>query len=338
MPKIGEENIRAHIKSGSLRPLYFLYGSDVYLKQYYAGKIAAASGAEPEKLSGDNFNVSDFLKKAEIPDFSGRGRCFVICDLDFEKLDKRDLDAMKAFLEDPPEFGVTVFWFDSVEPDYKRSAKIKSVIAAADKGGCTLLLEHRKGISLSKVLCDRAAKMKRTLSSSDANYMVQRCGEDLQSLLTEVDKLCIICSEIITRQDIDKYCPATISASVYDITAAVALGDIGKAITLYHDLRYNQVENIVILSVISGGFADIYRAKAASDAGVNIEKAASDMGYGGMGWKLKNAGRLARGMSMENIKRSLTLIAEADSDLKSSPVDSDIIMERLLVMLTQRGK
>lgn len=335
MPAIGEENVRAHIKSKSLRPLYFLYGPDSYLKQYYADKLAEAAGSEVEKINGDGFDAGDFLRRSDMPDFSGGGRCFCISDLDFEKLPKADFDVMKAFLADPPEQNVTIFRFESVELDYKRSAKIKQVISAANKGGCTLLLEHRKGLSLAKVLCARASKQKRTLTSADANYMIQRCGDDMQLLLGEVDKLCIYCDGMITREAIDELCSVTVSASVYDITSAALSGDISRAVKIYRQLRYGQTENIAILAVISGTLADIYRARAAENAGVSAAAAASDMGYGNMAWKLKNAFSQARRISMEKLRRCIELVADADADLKGSPCDADIVMERLLVMLAQ---
>ncbi len=338
MPAIKEENLRAQLKSKCLKPVYLLYGPDAYLKQYYAEKIAAASPAETEKLSGEIFDVSDFLDKVQMPDFSGNGRCYVICDLDFEKLAKPDFEEMKVFLSEPPDMGVTVFWFDSVELDYKRSSKVKSIISAANKGGCTVLLEHRTGMSLAKVLCDRATKQRRTLPTSEANYMVQRCGDDLQQLLSEVDKLCLYCDDVITRNDIDKICTVSVTASVYDMTAAIVSGNAQKALTLYNNLRYEQVENIIILSVISSGFADIYRAAAASDRGVPMEKAASDMGYGAMGWKLKNAARLAHNISGKKIRSLIETIANTDADIKSSGVDADIIMETLIMSLIRQIK
>lgn len=338
MPAIKEENLRAQIKSKCLKPVYMLYGPDTYLKQYYAEKIAAVSLAETEKLSGENFNVSDFLDKVQIPDFSGNGRCYVICDLDFEKLVKSDFEEMKTFLAEPPDAGVTVFWFDSVELDYKRSSKVKTIISAANKGGCTVLLEHRTGLSLAKVLCDRASKQRRTLQASEANYMIQRCGDDLQQLLSEVDKLCLYCEDVITKADIDKICTVSVSASVYDMTAAIVSGDAKKALTLYNNLRYDQVENIVILSVISGGFADVYRASVASDMGISMEKAAADMGYGAMGWKLKNAARLAKNIGSRKIRLLIEMIAKADTDLKSSAADQDINMETLIMSLIRQIK
>lgn len=338
MPAVKEENLRAQLKSKCLKPVYLLYGPDVYLKQYYAEKIAATAPAEAEKLSGEDFDVSDFLDKVQMPDFSGNGRCYIICDLDFEKLAKADFDEMKAYLADPPDMGVTVFWFDSVELDYKRSSKAKAIIAAANKGGCTALLEHRTGLSLAKVLCDRATKQRRTLPTSDANYMIQRCGDDLQQLLGEVDKLCLYCDDVITRDDIDKICTVSVTASVYDMTAAIVSGDAKKALTLYNNLRYEQVENIVILSVISSGFADIYRASAALDRGIAADKAASDMGYGAMSWKLKNAARLARGINGRKIRLLIEMTANADAEIKSSAADQDIIMETLIMSLIRQIK
>lgn len=338
MPAIKEENLRAQLKSKCLKPVYLLYGPDTYLKQYYAEKIADAADAEPEKLSGEDFDVSDFLDKVQMPDFSGNGRCYVICDLDFEKLAKPDFEAMKEFLSDPPDMGTAVFWFDSVELDYKRSAKVKAVISAANKGGCTVLLEHRTGLSLAKVLSSRAAKQRRTLPPSEASYMIQRCGDDLQQLLGEVDKLCLYCGDVITKADIDEVCTASVSASVYDMTSAIASGDAQRALTLYKNLRYDQVENIVILSVISGGFADMYRALAAADRGVAMDRAAADMGYGAMGWKLKNASRLARNIGSGKMHRLIETIAETDADIKSSAADQDIIMEALIMSLIRQIK
>ena len=87
-----EATLKAELKSGKLRQVYYLYGEETFLTRMYADRIVAAAGGEQSdglnfmKLRGapDPHSLSDF---AESLPFFAEHKCVKITDLDAEDMD-----------------------------------------------------------------------------------------------------------------------------------------------------------------------------------------------------------------------------------------------------------
>ena len=89
----------------------------------------------------------------------------------------------------------------------------------------------------------------------------------------------------------------------------------------------------MILAVLSSAYVDLYRVKVALESGVAPFQLSQSFPYKGKEFRLRNAERDVRNMSMEQLRQSLRLILEADIRLKSSRVDNRVILEELIAQL-----
>ena len=77
MPYLQEADLKQQLKTGSLQNLYVLYGSEGYLKQYYANTILKA--AVEESMEGFNlkkFDADDGIELSAVFEAAVDGKTF----------------------------------------------------------------------------------------------------------------------------------------------------------------------------------------------------------------------------------------------------------------------
>ena len=186
-----------------------------------------------------------------------------------------------------------------------------------------------------------AARRGSALTPDNAKLLVERCGDDLNLLLNEIDKLSALAGGgEITREHIETAATKNLEASVFDLSKALLQNNYERSYTILNTLFYQKEEPVAILAVLSGAYADLYRAKAAAQAGVPAESLAADFGYRGREWRLRNAARDSARLSLPMLRQSLEILAQADGQLKSARTDKRVVLEqtaaRLIVLARSR--
>ena len=113
----------------------------------------------------------------------------------------------------------------------------------------------------------------------------------------------------------------------------LASDDFSGAYRHLHSLFGQNEKPEIILSTLSSVYLDMYRAKVASESGVSITQAASDLKYGRREFLLKNAGQRASRYTTAALRRMLDVIIETDMTMKSRPGDRQILLETLIARL-----
>lgn len=340
MPGIGEVELKKQIQTGELASVYLLYGDEQMLKKHYSQKLvskAVAKGMEQFNLMQfywKDTSMDEVVDAVETLPVMAERRCVVLIDLDAESLKAADQEKLTKLLKDPPDTCVLIVRLDAVQCNPKKSAKWRSLIKKIDSVGCTVQLDHRDMASLSKLLCSSALKRGCTLTPHVARYLVELCGNDLQVLSGELDKVCSMIGEgEITRKDIDMVAVPTLESSVFDLSRAITKRDISKAFSILDTLLNQKEEPVAILSVLCMGTVDLYRAKVASLGGSRAEDLAKDFNYRGKEFRLRNAARDAARLDIDRLREQLDILYEADRKLKGSRVDGRVVLEQTIVQL-----
>lgn len=344
MPELDEKQLKQQIKTENLLNAYLLYGSEAYLKQHYASRIAEKSvaagmeGFNLKRYNGGECSLDEILSAAEaFPAFGGYN-CIVVRDFALDSLSGDDKKHFAEFMGDLPDTTVLVFWMDTVEVNPKKNAKWKTVLAQftkAENAGA-VCLDKLDAASLSKMLSAAAQKRGSTLSPADARYLITLAGDELNVLLSEIEKLCAYRSGgEITREDIDKLTVKSLEASVFDLSGALLRKNLGRAMQILDTLLADREEPIAILAVLSGSFVDMYRVKTVLSAGERPDFAAGIFNYKNREFKLRNAARDVGKLSTEQLRQCLDLLFEADLNLKGAGAKQPrTVLETLLVSLT----
>ena len=323
---IEEHDLKATVSRGSIKPVYLLVGNDPYLTKHYANLIAKKS--VPQNPDFNLFAMQEHCSLQDIYDryfqfsFTGERICVLASNFDFEGCPAATFKELQALVESPHDCNVLVLYYDVLSINTKKSEKFKKLAKSVEKGGGVVCeLNHKTETELVKMLVSSAAKRLRKLENNVAKYIISVCGTDLNILINELEKLCSYTEEnsVIEKETVDLICVKTIEASVYDISRHLLQG---KAEQVYHSLNNLLAEGVSpaeIHALISSAYVDIFRVKAAIDAGKKTESIAADFGYpNNRIFVLNNAARDGRYLSQKQISDILNEILKCDAAVKSN--------------------
>lgn len=340
MPLLKENDLKKQIREKNFDRLYFLYGQEKYLIKHYAAQLT-------QKVMGkgySDFNYQTFptgtsdidaiAEAVEALPIMAERKCVTVYDLNVESLPAPGLKKLYELLEDLPDTTVLVIAQSTLEMDVKKSAKWKKFLAVTQKTGTAVELAKRGAVALEKQLISWAEKRGSSLSASNAGMILQMCGDDLLFLSNEMEKLCAFAKDReITREDIQQVVTQNLETTVFVLSKALMAGDFVKAYQQLDLLFYQREEPVAVLAVLSSAYVDLYRVKAALESGEDPVKLSQCFDYKGKEFRLRNAERDGKRLSMETLRQSLRLIVEADVKLKSSRVDNRVILELLIAQL-----
>lgn len=337
--KLTEKALWQNIKSREFLPVYLIKGSEPYLKQNYANLLAGSvvpAGLEVfnyHKLDGENITMNELAECVEALPAMCERTCVLVHDLDFEKLSDPDREALTELLSDAPDTCTLIFWQDTVGFPLKNK-KMKEMQALIDKVGAVVELDARTRQDLIRFVVAECKKSERTISPYTAEYLLNNVGEDMGNLVTEIEKLCNFTAEEITEQDVDAVCIKSLEATAFQMIDALLDNNFDRVFRAMSILFDMKTEPMMILGALVSTYSDMYRAKVISSEGGRQGdlKKLFPQAYKS-DFKLKNAFRRAGRFSMPALRRSLELLAEADTKLKSSTEDHKTVFEKLMIEL-----
>ena len=344
MKPITEAELKNHISARNFLNTYLIFGDDAYLKQLYVNQII-------KQTAGDNadFNLDLFDSKFSMDELAGavdqlpfmaEKRCVVVSDVDFEALEQKKTTELVHIIEQRCESTVLVFWLDTVEVNAKKAPKLSKFADKLEKNrGCAVMLNHRSENELEKIIINGVKKRGGEINYDAPRYLLQVCGRELLTLQNEIEKLCSYADgKAITKEMIDLVSVRTIDANIYDLAKAIGAVDGDRANFILSDLLYQKVKPQQILSTLSDNYIAIAHAKTTLDSGERPESLATELGYAGRDFVLKNAARDARNLSTEQVHKCLKILLEADKSVKSiRAYDKDtygkLILEKAVAQL-----
>lgn len=344
MAQFTEETLKKNIKSGEFMRVYIIYGNEGYLKQHYATMICDKTVDKDfadfnlKKLDGKETTLNEIYDCISSFPMMSDYTCTLVKDFPLNtyitengKLDK-DLETI---LSDIPETSVLVFWMDTAEIDEK-AGKWQKILKLIDGIGACAKIDKRTRSQLEKLIISSAAKRNCTLSRENANYMINLVGEDMSTLQNELNKVCAyVNSGDITKPIIDKTVIISVEAKVFQLSRMIVRGEADNAFENLSNLFKLREEPVMILSVLSKAFVDMYRVKAIKEKGVSYTKLADSFpsAYRGRTFILDNAANDASKYTVTQLKSALDLLSDADRRLKSTNEDAKTVLEELILRL-----
>lgn len=333
-----EADFAAKLKNYAPHRVYFLYGGQNYLKKLYVRKIvektveSALADFNLNRFDGGAVSLDEISDAVEALPVMAERKCVVVNDLDAAKLSAAEQGKLKELLASPPESTVLVFTTSDVVPDMKKSAKWKTFIKLVDAVGDVVELGSRTAGDNNRFLKAIAEKNDCTISTENCHSLTARCGDDMQVLQNEMDKLCAYRREgEITSKDIVLCAIPVLDASVFDLSKLILKGDYQNAMQNLSELLAMREEPVMILGALSASFIDLYRACVAATGGKTAAELCALFGaYKGKEWRVKNAMRDCRHFTVKQLGGVLALLAQADYRLKSSRTDNIIILQETI--------
>lgn len=340
MATLAEKEMKALLKSGELGGAFLFFGTESYLKEFYAGKLRDKA-VSPDFadfnyhfFDGGNCDFEQISQAVEAFPMMSAGTCVFVKDFPIDTLDNDSRDALERIISDVPDYCTLIFFFGKTDVVISKNEKAKKTVALFNKYGNAVELNKKTAYELSKMLVGAAQKRNSELSPRNAEYLVSCVGEEMTTLLNEVEKLSAYAAgREITKQDIDLLCIKTLEAKAFDLTKHIIANNFDKAYGTLNILFAQRADPTMIMGAIVSVFADIYRVKVSVAAGHRATKPAEIFNYRGKEFKLNNVSSFSARLSVGALRTCLDELHRADELLKSSTVDNRVVMEELLVKL-----
>ncbi len=345
-----EAEFSRHMRIGMPLPIYMIYGDEDWQKRRWLDKLTKmVTGGEDYALQKYTGPVSaDELADAAYEiSFGGGRRCVVADDLPVHALGEGERKKLDQLIKELPEqrgAGVLVLFFSSVNADPKRTgkeakaaAKYASLIKAIDKaGGGVVKFGAMTRTELAALIMRTAEKRGCSLDRKLCDYMLERCGDGAQNILSETLKLCDYRGGgEITQADVDLVTVATPSASIFDISDRVIRRDFNGAYSVVAELLAMGEEPTAILYRISETYINMARAKAARAEGKGAPDMAKDFPkqFARREFLAERAVRSQQAFSPEAMQESLSILLDGERRMKSTRADNEVILQEVLARL-----
>ncbi len=336
---MNESQLKTALKE-AVASVYVLYGEESYLVEQYTRLIAKQAVGDPDdafnmhRFDGQTITPEQLEEAVEALPLMAERTCVTVRDMDLAAHAER----LAEILQQMPDTCVLVFWQMTVQPDKKKGWT--TVFAEVEKRGCVVNFARKTPADVVKLLVGGAKRRGCTLAADDARLMVEQAGNDLNLLLCELDKLVALADGgAITREMIERMGTKNLEARVFDLSKAILQGRAKQAYELLHQLFVQREDPVPVLAVLSNAYADVYRAKIAMIGGATAESLAADIkSYKGKEFRLRNAARDAGRMSVEALRESLAILAQADNDMKFGRQDLRTLLEQTVSRLIARAQ
>ena len=236
------------IKSGNIKPIYFLMGEEPYYIDKLAEYIENNVLTEEEKgfnqmvLYGKDVSVDEVVSSARrYPMMADRQ---VVIVKEAQEL-SRTIDKFEAYAENPQPTTVLVIAYK-----YKTLDKRKKVTKLINKTGVVFeskkLYENQVGDWIKRVLSGKGY----TIEPKAAAMLVEFLGNDLSRISNELDKLAIIIPKgsTITPQAIEENIGISKDYNIFELRKAIGQRDQLKAYKIADYFSQNPKDNPLVMT------------------------------------------------------------------------------------------
>lgn len=259
------QTLNQDIKQKLFKRVYLLYGEESFLKRSYKNRIREAILGEDTMnyhyFEGKGQTLSEIISLADTMPFFAEKRLILI---EGSGLFKGGADELADYLPSLPETTCMLFVEDEVD---KRSRMFKAV----KKYGYAAEMSRQTTSQLAKWAAGILAKEGRRITSSTMDLLLERTGEDMENIRSELDKLISYTwgRDVVTAQDVEAVCTAQATNQIFEMITAISSGRTDRAMKLYHDLLVLREPPMRILFLIARQFNQLLQVRELSRKGLS---------------------------------------------------------------------
>jgi DNA polymerase-3 subunit delta len=319
------------IKSGNIKPIYFLMGEEPYYIDIVSDYIEKNVLSEEEKgfnqtvLYGRDVSVEDIVSTSKRYPMMAERQVVIVKEA--QDL-SRTIDKLESYADNPMPSTVLVICYK-----YKTLDKRKKVTKVLGKNGLVYeskkLYENQVGDWIKRIL----ASKKYTIEPKANAMLVEFLGTNLGKINNELEKLQIILPKgsVITPKDIEENIGFSKDFNVFELRKAIGERNQLKAYTIAANFANNPKENpmVVTTSLVFGFFIQLLKYHGLKDR--NPKNVAAVIGVNP--FFLKEYDVALKNYPMKKVSQIVASLRDIDVKSKgvgaSSMSNSDLLREML---------
>ena len=320
--------VEEDIRSGRFKKVYLLCGEEAYLKEYYRKKLQKAVIREDDTINynryvGKEADPSAIISQADTLPFFADYRLLLIVG---SGLLKKDGDLLADYLPQMPESTVLLF----VEDEIDRRCRLYKAI---QKNGAVLELKHPREDELVRWITRRFQHYGKEISQSCARLLLQKAGDDMSRLESEIGKVVSYLGErqSATKADLDAVCSELLENRVFAMIDAAAFGETDRALALYRNLVFLREPSFKILVLIGNHFRRLYFVRDLRDQGFDRREVENRTGFSS--FIARPLIGQAERMDLSQIRSIMELCAQMDEAIKTGRMQDQLAVETVITRI-----
>ena len=163
------------------------------------------------------------------------------------------------------------------------------------------------------------------------NTLKEYCNDNYDVILNSIDKLKLYKKDtlVITEEDIKKIIKKSFDSNIFDLINAINKKDKMKLFNVYYELKYNNVDDLQIISVLANHFKLIYKIKELN--GLKDQEIISNLKLHPYRFKLLKSDSYQ--YEKKELLKFIKNLSIVDINIKSGKLSKDMAMELFLSKL-----
>ena len=323
MKKINED-----IKNNNILPFYLIYSEEDYLltdiKNKFIKKFDDGYDLNLSIYNDNNYKIEELMDKINTNPFFADKKLIVI-----EKIGLFNADVPDEFIN-ALQNGAAVNVILFVESNEIKKNNLYEFIK--DNGYVSNL--NITSEDINKFIIKKLKKENIQISPSNANYIIDRTGNELYNVTNEVDKLISFLDgrEVVEKKDIDDIITVNVDNTVWDLINAINNSNTKLVFEMYSRLILLNVANESIFSSVKYNYRQLLNVKDLVDR----KKTTQEIIENEKMFKLpkfvvqKIIG-IARNTDINFLYHKIDRLSELTKSYKTGDISNDLAVELLLV-------
>ena len=325
--------IEAAVKRGEIAPIYCFSG-ERFLVDTAAAAVRTAVLAQAGAAAAFNHDTFD-LKESGLGGALGTARTLpmmakrrLVVGKAIDDVKAADLEPLVAYVEDPNPSTCLLLIADKVDVRLKAFSSLR-------KRGYLHVFAPLRDNALAGWLRTEAKSRGIDIKPDAAGALAMLAGPDLGRLAQALEQLSIYVGRerAVTVDDVEDLVAETREHAVFELTKAIGMGDVPRALALCANMLRNREPPLKIQFMLVRQVRQIWRAKELAAAGASRGDIASAVGISP--YFLDDVLVPAKRMSRAALERALERLYQADLAVKTSRVEPELQLSRLVQALAE---
>jgi len=321
------EEFNRAVEKGELAPLYLLFGDEPYLVERGVKKLlerAVDPGFRDFNLNvfyGNECKGDEVFGAAQtLPMFADRR---VVLVKKGGELSAGAMEILLSYLQDPSPGTCLILQAEKVDGRKKFFAEFK-------KRGEVVEFKRPYENQLGPYVRDEVRAAGKKIDGAAAELLAYLVGNNLQELVSQIEKLCIYCgkNDLIGVADVKAIVSDTKVESVFEFTDALGAKDLAKALRMLTTLLQDGEAPLRVLGAVARHYRQLWQVRELLDRKVPSSELAKASGINP--YFLKKVTDQARNYQVGELKLIFERMLELDLAFKSGG-RSDALFERFVI-------
>jgi DNA polymerase-3 subunit delta len=275
-----------------------------------------------ETFDGATATADDVVNAANTMPFMSERRLVIVRDVD--KMDAAALEQLAGYARDPAPYTALVLVASKIA---KNSRIYKAVTSTGVAYEYAAPKRNEYAAEVVRLFRERGKRVELRV----AQRLVDIVGRDLRRLDGEAEKIAAFAGDAgsVSMSDVDAVAAASAETSVFELTDAVGERDAARSLRLLGKLLDAGETPLGIEGMLARHVRALIGAKALSERGLQPDAMAGEIGMAP--WQARNAARQASRYEAPELARALAGLAAAEEEMKTSPTDAGLVIERWIV-------